>query len=276
MAQSIAPYWVERLTPSEWRLDLHRQLDQLVRVAFALLLFHEVYHHQMEVFALSAPFDRYRDRDPADGAVLYAAYKDAVYRPTWGTDLNLEEALAVAASFRCSLDPVAALRSFGFPVGPELESLPFEPARRWLIERVPHHLAGYRNGIRLLADDTFRAVERALTMEWADAESILLIRELSRLRPLLAQGVDDDHLCTVEQALEQEAWVDVRHRGRWALHRFVRALEREHAQLDLSRHINDLIHSNLLYPSGSRRWFDATPSGAAPLADLAERVFLVD
>jgi len=70
----------------------------LYRAAVLVYFLHEHYHHKIEClgFRLHVVF----------GRSCYLPYKDAVYGVTWGTDDNLEEALANADSYlRLNQDP---------------------------------------------------------------------------------------------------------------------------------------------------------------------------
>ena len=178
LARSIAPHWVEQWSPHHGQMDARQVTQDLRRVAFALLLFHEAYHHQVEAFSLTAPRGRDDEALGLSGAVRYALYMESVYQPTWGSDQNLEEALAVASSFRGSLDPAGRLRALGFNVPPGIGDLPFEAARRWMLRNVPRHREGYRNGLRVVSDPAFRSVEQMLVVEWVMSPVVSLVRSI--------------------------------------------------------------------------------------------------
>jgi predicted RNA binding protein YcfA (HicA-like mRNA interferase family) len=66
-------------------------LKALLRAGFAALFLHEQFHHKVESLGIRLHV--------VERASRYVPYKNCVYRPTYGTDDNLEEALADADAY---------------------------------------------------------------------------------------------------------------------------------------------------------------------------------
>lgn len=170
MAAAIAPYAVEYAGAAD-PMEVARGL---IQTAFALLFFHEAYHHLVEACSFLTPAAPGSMVDHV-GLVRYAYYSWYVYDQTFLTDANVEEGLATAAAFRGSQDPVREFRSCGIDVQTEHDPWLFEAARRWMIARAPHAAPGYRNGIGLAPDRAFAAGERLLLAELQASPLIALI-----------------------------------------------------------------------------------------------------
>lgn len=172
MASAISPYVVEHAgTRGAARLG-----RELVLISFALLFFHEAYHHQVEAWSWRAAV-LFGDLEVPFPLVRYGYYSQYVYQSTYLREKNVEEGLATAATFRASLDPIHWFRKLGMTLRQEDYFDLFEAARRWMFEQVPHQPPGYSSGIGLAAHGAFRGGEELLAAEWRSAPMLALIQE---------------------------------------------------------------------------------------------------
>ena len=131
----------------------------LLRGAIYCLFLHEQYHHKVECLGFRLHVVRQQSS--------YLPYKDAVYVPTFGTDDNLEEALANAHSWRRLGDepyrrwlraPVVGAAPV---VGGSLESV-VDAFRDYLQWSFPGDPPGYRRAVAYLNKPSFDSGENRL------------------------------------------------------------------------------------------------------------------
>lgn len=129
--------------------------EQLIRAAFFVLFLHEHFHHKLEGFGIRLAL---ADRATPDH---WHQYDTAVYRPSWGTDDNLEEALANADAY---------LRLMTEPYKKALPGHIRAAARRWMKWRF-HHVdpPGYRMARHYLSKDRFGAGAELLQTQVLEA-----------------------------------------------------------------------------------------------------------
>lgn len=113
----------------------------LKSAAFFTLFLHEHFHHKVEGFGIRLALS---DRSSPDH---YLRYDSAVYRPTLGTDDNLEEALANADAYRrLSTSPYSRVLPAGVRAA----------VRRWMEWRFQYvDPPGYRMARHYLRDNAF-------------------------------------------------------------------------------------------------------------------------
>src|SRR5262249_54752660 len=111
--------------------------------AFFALFLHEHFHHKLEGFGIRLAL---ADRTTPDH---YLRYDHGVYKPSFGTDDNLEEALANADAYRrLGHDPYKRVLSAGIRAA----------LRRWMKWRFQYvDPPGYRMAVRYLGGDDFIA-----------------------------------------------------------------------------------------------------------------------
>lgn len=125
----------------------------LLKAAFFALFLHEHFHHKVEGFGIRLAL---ADRSSPDH---YVRYDSSVYRPSFGTDDNLEEALANADAYR-RLDHAPYKRALPAKIRTAL--------RRWMTWRFEHvDPPGYRMAQHYLTPAAFTAgAELLQTQLW--------------------------------------------------------------------------------------------------------------
>jgi predicted RNA binding protein YcfA (HicA-like mRNA interferase family) len=128
---------------------------QLVNAAFFALFLHEHFHHKLEGFGIRLAL---ADRATPDH---WHRYDAAVYRPSLGTDDNLEEALANADAYR---------RLGGPPYNKVLPGHIRAALRRWMKWRYRYvDPPGYRMARLYLTQDSFAAGAELLQTQVLEA-----------------------------------------------------------------------------------------------------------
>jgi len=105
----------------------------LIRAGFAALFLHEQFHHKIESLGTRL--------EVVERASRYIPYSTSVYRPTYGTDDNLEEALANADAY---------LRSQTSPYSVWMGKTVVAALQAYLRWRYPFDPPGYRKASRYL------------------------------------------------------------------------------------------------------------------------------
>lgn len=127
-------------------------LTALYRGAFASFFLHEQFHHKVESLGIRLHVIQRRS--------AYQAYKAVVYRPTWGTDDNLEEALATADSYQRLGDD---------PYGPWIGKLVLDALWEYYEWSVPGNPPGYRRAARYFDWAAFDQAEDQLQAQFDEA-----------------------------------------------------------------------------------------------------------
>lgn len=129
--------------------------EHLIRAAFFALFLHEHFHHKLEGFGIRLAL---ADRATPDH---WHQYDSAVYGPSWGTDDNLEEALANADAYR---------RLGDVPYNKVLPGHIRSALRRWMKWRFRYvDPPGYRMAQHYLTQDSFGAAAELLQTQVLEA-----------------------------------------------------------------------------------------------------------
>jgi hypothetical protein len=118
-------------------------LKALMRAGFAALFLHEQFHHKIESLGIRLHVVERSSR--------YGPYQKVVYRPTYGTDDNLEEALANADAY---------LRTQTSPYSVWMGKTVVSALQAYLRWRYPFDPPGYRKAVKYLTNGKLnRAVD---------------------------------------------------------------------------------------------------------------------
>lgn len=129
--------------------------EHLIRAAFFALFLHEHFHHKLEGFGVRLAL---ADRATPDH---WHQYDAAVYGPSWGTDDNLEEALANADAYR---------RLGDAPYNKVLPGHIRSALRRWMNWRFRHvDPPGYRMARHYLSQGSFGTAVELLQTQVLEA-----------------------------------------------------------------------------------------------------------
>ena len=130
----------------------HYLVNQLVLAGFLSYFFHEHFHHKVESFGIRLWV--------VEKTARYVPYKHAVYRPTYPSKDNLEEALANADSYRRF-----GTRPYTARLDPDVRKA-LRAALRFLFSLSP---PGYREASRYLAKPEFEPALWKLQAQIQDA-----------------------------------------------------------------------------------------------------------
>jgi hypothetical protein len=131
-----------------------RLVKALIRAGFAALFLHEQFHHKIESLGIRFHV--------VERSCRYIPYQDGVYRPTYGTDDNIEEALANADAF---------LRIKTSPYSTWMGKTVVAALRAYLEWRFPFDPPGYRKATRYL---TTGKLNRAVDLLHGQVQEALL------------------------------------------------------------------------------------------------------
>ena len=134
-------------------LPLTSRLEkELCRSSLASFFLHEQFHHMVESLGIRMHVVQRRS--------AYLAYEAAVYRPTSGTDDNLEEALATANAYQ---------RLGESPYGPWIGNDVLDATWEYIEWRVPADPPGYRQAVRFFDWEQFDSGTDLLQAQFDEA-----------------------------------------------------------------------------------------------------------
>lgn len=136
----------------QWTSVTPALLTALYRGSFASFFLHEQFHHKVESLGIRMHVVQRRS--------AYQAYKAVVYRPTLGTDDNLEEAPATADSYQ-RLDTE--------PYGPWIGKAVLDALWEYYAWSVPGNLPGYRKAVFYFERLAFEIAEDLLQAQFDEA-----------------------------------------------------------------------------------------------------------
>jgi len=129
-------------------------LKALIRAGFAALFLHEQFHHKVESLGIRLHV--------VERSCRYIPYQEGVYKPTYGTDDNLEEALANADAF---------LRSKTSPYSTWMGKSVVAALQTYLKWRFPFDPPGYRKAQNYL---TTKKLDRGVDLLHGQVQEALL------------------------------------------------------------------------------------------------------
>jgi predicted RNA binding protein YcfA (HicA-like mRNA interferase family) len=124
----------------------------LYRAGVFLFFLHEHYHHKVECLGLRLHVARRKS--------AYLSYQSSVYRPTTGTDDQLEEALANAESYLR-----LGTRPYSYWLGEDV----LDAVRKYLRWRFPIDPPGYRMAVSYLTKASFDPAENLLQAQVSES-----------------------------------------------------------------------------------------------------------